>query len=138
MIAEHKPVDDDKVRLKAETSRPLAGIEQTEDEWLLGHMHVGKHSADGGTSWRVAFSRTSRFYKRVTPLADGAQVVAVVLRICDENDPPGQKQIEHLAGWVPSECESEADQWIAFLNEEIAQRLAGVPTTRQPPHRTPA
>jgi hypothetical protein len=124
MIGENKPVDDDKIRRKVEFDPPLTGIEETATEWLLGQLHVGKTVNRGGTSWRASFSRTSRFYKREVALNDGTRVIGVVLRMCDIDDPPGQAQLEYLAGWTPVDRESEVDGWIAFLNTQITLRIS--------------
>ena len=39
----------------------------------------------------------------------------------------GGDPADYFAGWVPAERAAEADQWITFLNQEIAARLDAAP-----------
>lgn len=42
-------------------------------------------------------------------------------------DPPEMGESITLCGWVPVAREAEVDQWIAFLNGKITERLAAAP-----------
>ena len=74
----------------------------------------------------------SRFYKVPfrAPHPDDAnkQVLGVALWFeKTPKDPPVIGESITLCGWVPAAREAQLDEWITFMNELIAQRLAAAP-----------
>jgi hypothetical protein len=63
-----------------------------------------------------------RFYKQFFDV-DGTRGFAAIFRAVDPPPSPTYSA-EYFVGWVPPEREGELDIWIAFLNKEIANRLA--------------
>jgi len=116
-----RPVDLGRLENGVRYEEPLARIKETRSEWRLGSVTVDKRECQGGTGWRLGLTAESCFFK-FPATVEGKAVIGVVMRMWT---PPDGATIEYLAGWVPADREAEADNWIGFLNAEIAKRLAG-------------
>ena len=102
----------------------LTKLEEDSAAFRLHSLSIDKHQPKYSNGWTFNLRSTSRFYKRSFDLPDiGARGWAIVFRIHDPDGTPGAYEL--MAGWVPPENEQEADRWIAVLNDEIRDRLAG-------------
>jgi hypothetical protein len=93
----------------------------TTHEGLLGTWTLSKSHR----TWRVGYAHplVAGAAFRTFPFdVDGKRGVAVFFESASE--PPW-----YLAGWVEPERAGEAARWVAFLNDEIANRLADVPAS---------
>jgi hypothetical protein len=112
-----------RIKVLVAHAAPLEGITETDGEWIIGSMHVGKREPVGGTSWRGRFDETTGFRAEWFDFPDvSRRGWAIVFRHtahASENAEP----IEYIAGWVPPEREGEARDWVGFLNREIKSRL---------------
>jgi len=115
-------ITDDSIRHRVRYHEPLVAIKETESEWLLGSMHVGKHEAKGGTSWRGDFDESTAFRKQPFDYPDLGRGWAIIFRQTAHSRLE-REAIEYVAGWVPSDRGQQADEWIAFLNKEIRHRV---------------
>lgn len=103
---------------------PLARITEDEQEWQIGPLSLSKHHAHFRAGFGHALPKGAEFSKQQFNVG-GHSGWAIVFR--SMGTPP-----LYFAGWVPPERETEADQWIGFLNDEIARRHAGVDSRRVP------
>jgi len=103
------------LRLKRE---PLTGVEETEHEWWIGTLSIGKVHA----VWRSGHAHPLRpdahFYKQWFDF-DDRRGWAVIFR---PQDPPAPKVGDYFIGWADPSREADVDRWLAFLNNEIAVR----------------
>jgi hypothetical protein len=118
-------LDDEALKPLVRTYPPMAPLEEKDQFWLVGQLRLFKHRPHfhygfGGTLTQDSAFRTHRFSYPDVPV-DG---VALILRgfVHASGEPE-----EFFAGWLPADHESELDRWTSFLNQQIAQRLAGVP-----------
>lgn len=108
------------LRLKRD---PLAGVEETEHEWWLGTLRIGKRHAVWRSGHAHLLTFDARFYKQRFDCAD-RNGWAVAFR---PQDPPAPNVGDYFVGWVEPSREADADQWAEFLNNEIAARTASHP-----------
>jgi len=121
---------DDELRMELDFNRnPLDQIKETSSEWVLGTWSLSKSDR----TWRVGYAHplVAKATFRTFPFdVDGKRGVALFFESGDE--PPWI-----FAGWVPPNRAKEAESWAAFLNGEIANRLAvrpAGPSTTYDPH----
>lgn len=125
--------DDIKCFLRVGRRRPIARLKETDDQWKLDTFSILKYGAQFSNGWGHSLRPESRFYKRWFEFPDiGARGWAIIFRVFDPIGEPTQNY-EQYPGWVPPEREAEADEWIAFLNERIADRLRNTAAKRTPP-----
>lgn len=127
-------LSDEDIRRRVLTYKePLRGVEEPRYAWSLGtSFQISQVAAEYKAGWNYDLTPESRFMKRPFALDEsegGLRGVAIVFRAFEPRPGPGLAS-EHFIGWVPQEREAEADGWIAFLNDEIRDRLAGVQSAR--------
>lgn len=110
--------------LGAAHREPLEGLQETGDSWGLGNtVRIQKSRPTFSVGFGYDLLPWSGFDKRAFDVADlGLRGWAVVFQFF----PPGLlpwPKAEYLAGWVPTERGADAEQWIAFLNDQIRDRL---------------
>ncbi len=105
------------LRLKRE---PLAGVEESEHEWWLGTISIGKRHPVWRSGHAHPLKADARFYKQRFELEDRSGW-AVVFR---PQDPPAPNVGDYFVGWVDLSREADVERWLAFLNGEIAARTA--------------
>ncbi len=111
------PMDEQALRFGLKVRpKPLVGIKDTVGEWQLGTLGIAKTDPSFRSGWSFSLTPTAHFAKQWSDI-DDRRGWAVTFRSGGVNG-------DFVAGWVPPEREAEADQWIAFLNAEIAARLA--------------
>ena len=100
----------------------LAELSETEHEWWLGSLSLDKRHPTFRLDYSQPLHPESRFYKQLFDL-DGRRGIAAIFRAVEP--PPSPKyRADIFVGWVPPEREAELNEWLAFLNGEIAKRLA--------------
>lgn len=116
-------------------SSPIDGLRSGSSYWMLGLVGIGKNAPRFTNGFHPRLWPESRLYRRWFDFPDlGKKGWAIILRVWDEGSSPKSPGVyDQFPGWVPPERVKEADQWIAFLNQEIRDRLqeAGV-TPRTP------
>lgn len=105
------------LRLQCE---PLVGVEETEHEWWLGMISIGKRHPAWRSGHAHPLRADARFYTQRFDL-EGRSGCAVVFR---PQDPPATNVGDYFVGWVEASREADAERWVAFLNGEIAARTA--------------
>jgi hypothetical protein len=103
--------------------RPIAGMIDTEFEWGLGTVTISKLHPQFRVGFGHKLQSDSGFYKVGFDFGPELRGSAAVFRAFDPmagHAPPA----EYVVGWVPPARERDLDEWIAFLNTEIAKRLA--------------
>lgn len=112
---------------------PLEGLHENGSEWGLGTFGILKHGAGYSDGWGHSLRPESRFYKRWFEFPDlDKRGWAIIFRIFDPVGEPAH-QYESFPGWVPADRAAEADEWIAFLNARIAERLSASAAQPTPP-----
>jgi hypothetical protein len=118
--------DDKTLRASLATVRgnPIDGFDE-DSHWRLDAFGISKHEARYDIGYSFALWPESRMYKRWFDFPDlGKKGWAIVLRVWDTGSNERNPDVyEKFPGWVPPAREQEADQWIAFLNQEIRARL---------------
>lgn len=116
---------------------PIACLHETGDAWGFGQsLRIDKRWPQFTDGFNRNLRPESHFYKRRFDVADaGVQRCAIIFRVFVPVDPPAQRS-EYFAGWVPLDRETDADQWITFLNAEIRDRLVTAGIQPQPPGPT--
>lgn len=110
-------------------TNPLVQIKEAKDEWWLGTWSLSKFDR----TWRVGYGHAlvaGAAFRTFTFDIDGKRGIGVLFE--SANEPPW-----YMAGWVQPERAKEAEAWVAFLNSEIANRLADRPAgenTTYDPH----
>lgn len=103
--------------------QPLAGLQETGDSWGLGNaVRIQKARPTFSVGLVYDLLPCSRFYRQAFDVSEDMRGWVLVFQFF----PPGLlpwPKAEYLAGWVPPERGGEADRWIAFLNEQIRDRL---------------
>ncbi len=113
---------------------PLLQIEETEGEWWLGSLSIGKRFPHYRVGHSHPLGPTSRLFRQRFDLDDSHRGWAVIFRFVDP--PLHSHMTDVFVGWVQPDRGSEADRWITFLNEEIAKRLATTSTHAEPKLRS--
>lgn len=104
---------------------PLSGVEETKTDWALGFVTISKRHPYFGRGYGGTLGPTSRFRKQWFEAADTQfRGWLVIFRAFDKGTATGDPE-DVFAGWAPPEQELEVDRWVAFMNEQIKQRLAG-------------
>lgn len=110
---------DDELRIDLGlNASPLTGVTDTDQEWWIGPLSLSKHYPGFRVGWGHPLPLGAKFVKQWFDL-DGHRGCAVLF--VSMGTPP-----LYFTGWVPPEREGDADKWIAFLNDEIAKRHAGI------------
>jgi len=112
---------DEELRMELDFNRnPLEQIKESPAEWQLGTWSLAK----GHRTWRVGYGHE---------LVPGAVVRTLPFDL-DGKRGVGLLFESHIVeprwifiGWVPSNRASDAEDWVKFLNSEIANRLADKP-----------
>jgi hypothetical protein len=113
--------DDIRVELRLKP-RQLSGIEESEHEWFIGVIGISKHHSIFQCHYAHDLHASSQFYKQWFDLEE-RRGWAILFRAFEPKPEPGQPD-EYFAGWVSPERGAEVDQWLIFLNQEIANRLS--------------
>ena len=99
--------------------KPLTGITENANEWVLGTWTLSKSH----TTWRTGYAHPLVQGAKFTTFAfdvDGKQGIGLLFESAGQ--PPWT-----MVGWVPTDQVDDAKAWAAFLNGEIAKRHAGEP-----------
>ena len=109
-------------------SDPLQRIDETNTEWWLGAFSLDKYRPTFRVGFGGGLTSTSRFRKQWFAFSDkGVSGWAVIFRSFDHGL-NGDGPEEFFIGWVPPEREADADLWLTFLNNEVAERLRSEPS----------
>ena len=119
----------------------IAGLREDELGWTYGgpvRIRKSRPFFDDGPVVRPLHPGT-RFYKVPfsTPLPGDATKEVHGLALWFEKvpmDPPRMGESITLCGWVPAVREHEIDEWIAFLNAQITERLKEAPVSSSDRH----
>lgn len=99
--------------------KPLEGITENAHEWLVGTWTLSKSH----TTWRAGYAHPLLPGATLSTFdfdVDGMRGVGLLFESAGE--PPWT-----MIGWVPPSQADDAAEWAAFLNGEIAKRLANEP-----------
>lgn len=113
---------------------PIDRLHETGDAWGFGQsLRIDRRWAKYSDGFNWDLRPESHFYKRRFDFPDmGTKGCAIIFQAFPPIDPPAQRS-EYFAGWVPLDREADADQWIAFLNAEIRDRLVTAGIEPHPP-----
>lgn len=124
-------VTDDVIRMfvTSPKCREPVVLGENDGAWYLGTLSISKHRPGYSDGWGHDLRPDSRFYKRWFDFPDlGKRGWAIIFRVFEPTGDVAQKY-EYFPGWV--EREAEADEWIAFLNDQIQARLREAATSRR-------
>lgn len=103
--------------------RPLKGLVDNADEWVLGPLHIHKSQPLWSLGYSGRLTSTSRIRKhRLDQASHDKAGWALIFRASDRDENP-EGPDEYLFGWTPTELGAEVDDWIDFLNREIRARV---------------
>lgn len=119
----NRPYSNDDLRiLLGAHPEPLAGVEETDDEWWLGRLSVNKKCPEFRSGYSHSLQPESKFRKQWFEFRDGRKGWVAIFQLFDPAS-PNPAPPEYLAGWVMADREPDLDKWIEFLNAEIRDRL---------------
>jgi len=119
----NRPFSKEDVRILLELHpEPLTGVEESDQEWWLGRLSISKNYPGFRSGHGHPLEIDSRFRKEWFEFEHGNRGWAAIFQAFDPSSPSPEPP-EYFAGWVPPDREQELDEWIQFLNDEIASRL---------------
>lgn len=103
----------------ARHDRPLThALKESIHEWACGEWSLSKFS----TTWRIGWAHKLRAQAKWATFRFawfGTTLIGLVF------DSGGDEPAWYMPGWVREDNAAVAEGWVAFLNREIASRLAG-------------